>query len=314
MVPSGPATLQRTTLSKNGAEPVHAAPFQVAIDAVRTPGIAVKLPPSTKCPAGLPGRSTTQGRWPLGKANPPSEVQVVPRKRRTAPVVVIRIRSPFASSSTMPGSPTGAGSAVQATPSNRCRMLGVSLPATTTPPALRVSECSTPFAVNVHGGFTPDHATPSQRATCSAAVGPDPVKPPTAIRSPFGRMSRSRTPGSSTGVAAAGVSPAPSGDQALPSQRATRLAGTPPACVNVPPANRSPPVPTTRLSIAPPATPAPSGCQAMPFHAAMPPATVAPAFPNDPAATRRLSGSTARACTGPSTPLPSGTQLPVAGS
>src|SRR4030095_5476721 len=73
-----------------------------------------------------------------------------------------------------------------------------------------------------------DQVDPFQRVT-AAVTAPLRVLP--ATRSPFV---------STVSACTSAFTPAPSADQLVPSQRATRLALTPPALVKSPPATRSP--------------------------------------------------------------------------
>src|SRR5690242_12612383 len=90
--------------------------------------------------------------------------------------------------------------------------------------------------------------------------------------------------------------PGPSGDQTLPSHRATRLAATPPAVANWPPATTSPfgsaASARTTLSV-----PLPSGDHVVPFQRATLLAATPAIDGNEPAITRSPPASTASART-----------------
>src|ERR1043165_8758212 len=103
--------------------------------------------------------------------------------------------------------------------------------------------------------------------------------------------------------------PDPSGDQALPFQRATQLAGAPPAETRLPPAIRSPLVVVVRASTGP-ESPVPSADQELPFQRAMLAAGTPPAALKRPPAMTSSLGITATAFTvimpgSPGIPVPS---------
>ena len=97
--------------------------------------------------------------------------------------------------------------------------------------------------------------------------------------------------------------PAPRAVQALPSQRAARLAGLPPACVKKPPTNRLP-LPSTASAFTELFTPAPRAVQAEPSHLATRLAGAPPACVKVPPANTLPLPSTAMAFTCRFTPAP----------
>src|SRR5688572_30808141 len=100
-----------------------------------------------------------------------------------------------------------------------------------------------------------------------AATPPARLNLPAATRSPFGIVVSARTPGV-WGRVLVFRRPDPSGDHDVPSQRATPLAGTPPAASIWPPMTTSPF--GSVVSDSPPDTPAPIADQFVPFQRATP--------------------------------------------
>src|SRR6185503_10303088 len=114
------------------------------------------------------------------------------------------------------------------------------------------------------------------------ALPPAFAKYPPATRSPFGSTAKAPTNGPKTSDI-----PDPSADQLMPFQRAMRLALTPPAVVNPPPATTSPLGVVARArtqSFTPEPSPEPSADQLVPFQRAMRLALTPPAVVNEPPA------------------------------
>src|SRR5688500_14709950 len=108
--------------------------------------------------------------------------------------------------------------------------------------------------------------------------------------------------------------PEPRADHDVPSHRATQLALTPPAVVNIPPATTSP-LGIAERAMTSPFTPEPSGDHAVPFHRAMLLAFTPPAVVKVPPATRSPLGRATRLRTrSPFMPEPSAEKTPPAGS
>lgn len=266
----------------NAASPApsgnQALPFQRAIAGLATPPAVAKVPATTRSPLPWLAIACTPTN-PAGVPRPvPSGCHVLPA-RAAIPLHCTPSMSRNKPPRNTPPLP------VTCTAVTRLPM-----------PLLRIGPHAVPFQ-----RASPVASRPSAR-TNGPPANTSPVKPAsvcTADDSP---------------AIGTGSMPAPIADQPTPSQRATRLAGLPPAALNSPPAITSPFGCTSSARTAADGgkldeVPAPSGNQLAPFQRATFAAATPPAVANRPPATRSPLLANASACTRPPMPAPSGDQV-----